>query len=81
VKIARLQENPGYMAQLQAALQLPNPETVAVDSSTHVVYALESVGWLHQQLMRAAGRHHSTLRVYVCVCVIGLVTSTTLVIT
>lgn len=43
------------VAELNKSLELPNPETVDVDSSLHAVYALEFSGWLHGHLMKAAG--------------------------
>lgn len=41
--------------QLDASLQLPNPDTLDLLSSAHAVLVLESAGWLHQQFTRAAG--------------------------
>lgn len=41
--------------QLEASLQLPDPETVDLLSTTHAVFTLESAGWLHQQFINAAG--------------------------
>jgi hypothetical protein len=50
-----LHSGGGALQQLQASLQLPNPDAVALDSAQHAVYAIDAAGWLHQQLMRAAG--------------------------
>lgn len=48
---------PSAQQQLEASLQLPDPEGVDLLSSAHAVFAVESAGWLHQQFTRAAGVH------------------------
>jgi hypothetical protein len=46
---------PAAKAELEASLVLPDAETVALVSGVHAVYALDYAGWLHGQLMKAAG--------------------------
>jgi hypothetical protein len=43
--------------QLDASLDLPDPEKVDLLSTSHALYAEDCAGWLHQQFTRAAGEH------------------------
>lgn len=47
--------------QLDQSLQLPNAEVVPLDSGQHMLYALDHSGWLHGQLMKAAGVRRSAV--------------------
>lgn len=46
---------PASQQQLEQSLVLPNAETVDINSRQHMLHALDYSGWLHGQLMTAAG--------------------------
>lgn len=46
---------PAAAQQLEGSLQLPDPDSVDLMSTSHAVFAIDSAGWLHQQFTRAAG--------------------------
>lgn len=56
-KAGSMHLTPEAQQQLEQSLLLPNAETVALDSLQHTQYALDHSGWLHGQLMKAAGVH------------------------
>jgi hypothetical protein len=51
----RQEMGPAAKAELDVSLVLPDAETVDLFSGVHAVFALDYAGWLHGQLMKAAG--------------------------
>jgi hypothetical protein len=70
--VERQEIGPAAKKELDDSLKLPDAETVELISGTHAVYALDYAGWLHGQLMKAAGANKRC-----CICLQDIQTRST----